>query len=327
MTTNPLISVIIPAYNAADTIAAAISSALAQTYRPLEILVVDDGSTDKTSQVADSFGDQIRFLSQANAGPAAARNLGLRESRGELIAFLDADDRWHPDKLALQWQILLQQPSVGLVHTEVSHFDLQSEVPWRVEVGRRNFVGNCTALLLQENRILNSSVVLRREYLDQTGFFDERFKGVEDYDLWLRLSGCCEFAYLDEPLVWYRHHVGSLSSYSTAMRAGELEVVQSAIARLRKSDSLAERNLAYDQKLNPRLQALHWDLGYDAYDRGDYLRARHHLGKCLRYWPFAFHAAILWCTTWLPHGLVSKLRRAKATLQKTLQSPLANSDA
>jgi glycosyltransferase involved in cell wall biosynthesis len=302
--------VVIPAYNAADTIAATIESVLAQTYRPVEVLAIDDGSTDQTWEIIRSYGDRVRAFQQANAGPAAARNTGLRESKGELIAFLDADDRWFPEKLSIQWQALLQQPSVGLVHSDVIFFDVQTDRQWQSNVGRHRFVGKCTRQLMLENRILASSVLVRRKYLNRSGEFDEQFKGVEDYDLWLRLSLCCEFAYVDRPLVWYRQHAESLSANSTAMRMGELKVVQKALANLRELNR-APGDIQHDRKIRHRLRDLNWDVGYDAYRRGNYSLARRHLGNCLTCDPLNCYAAMLWCSTWFPKSCLTLLRNWK----------------
>ena len=320
MSHNPLVSVVIPAFNSADSIAATIASVLAQTYRPLEIIVVDDGSTDDTLAVAQAISPAARVWRQANAGPASARNRGIREARGELLAFLDADDGWLPEKLALQVPLLLERPEVGLVHTDVTFFDPHSDREWSADVGRAQFVGHCTAAFLNHNRVLASSVLMRRALLEQTGLFDEQFVGTEDYDLWLRLSRLCEFAYLDLPLVRYRFQAGSLSSHSDRMRAGELGVVRKALATMQSEAKPGTWAGWEPSRVRLRLRDLNWDLGYAAYEAGDYPRARQYLRDCLRQSPLHVHAAALWLASWLPRSLLSRLRFWKSRLSAKQES-------
>ena len=120
--TVPLVSCIIPVYNGADFLAEAVTSVLAQRHPALEVVVVDDGSTDDTPRVAASFGERVRYVRQDNAGPAVARNTGLAKTRGELVAFLDADDRWHETKLARQAAVLEAQPELDYLVALVQNF-------------------------------------------------------------------------------------------------------------------------------------------------------------------------------------------------------------
>lgn len=215
--TRPLVSVIIPAHNAAEYLLETVRSALDQTYEPVEVIVVNDGSTDDTAAVATQLGDQIVYLEQVNLGPAAARNAALRVARGELVALLDADDRWKPTRLERCVDILVGRPEIGMVTTDAnlieggvltekrSYGDRRrfpfpaSEDEQIAEIARRNF--------------LFVGVVFRRELVDRCGDFDEVTWGAEDYELWTRflLSGS-RAAFVNEPLGWYRLSVGSLSS-------------------------------------------------------------------------------------------------------------------
>src|SRR5262245_55450805 len=115
---NPLISVIIPSFNSARFVVQAVESALAQTYSPIEIIVIDDGSNDNTRVVLGPFFEWIRYVYQSNAGLSNARNRGIKEARGDLIAFLDADDQWLPEKLVKQWDCLKMNLNAGLIHTD-----------------------------------------------------------------------------------------------------------------------------------------------------------------------------------------------------------------
>src|SRR5256885_2165082 len=120
---SPLVSVVIPIYNGLKYLDRAVASVLAQTYQPIEIILVDDGSTDGSWEWIASYGSQVRPIRQKNAGVGCARNTGIEHARGDLIAFLDQDDWWMPEKAARQVQAFLDDDRVGLVHTGVSHFD------------------------------------------------------------------------------------------------------------------------------------------------------------------------------------------------------------
>lgn len=173
----PTVSVIIPAYNAAQSVARAIDSALAQSLSPAEIIVVDDGSKDDTAAVAASFPDPVRVLRKPNGGPASARNLGARCASGKWLAMLDADDAWAPRRLERQLR-LDTGPDIGIVHGPATAS--LSNTPAEIRFGD----------LWEQNWIVNSSVLIRRRAFESLGGFNEdpRLISVEDYHLWLRLS-------------------------------------------------------------------------------------------------------------------------------------------
>jgi glycosyltransferase involved in cell wall biosynthesis len=192
------VSAIIPCYNYGKYLAQAIASVLAQTYPVAEILVVDDGSTDNTREVAASFGDRVRYIYQENQGPSAARNNGIREVTGDWIAFLDADDRWLPEKIELQVKAAEQDAKVALVYTAVSailpdgrRVEVAAHDPRRLWPRLRytNCVtGSCSATLI------------RRDVLVAEGGFDESIRGSEDWDLWVRLARKHRFAAVTAPV-------------------------------------------------------------------------------------------------------------------------------
>jgi len=171
------VSVVIPAYNAAKDIAGAIESCLAQKLRPSEILVVDDGSSDDTPAVVASFPPPVRLLRKPNGGPASARNLGISQAQGNWVALLDADDKWHPEKLERQLE-LDTAPEIGLIHgiSNVSKPHVPDEILFEA--------------LWENNLIVNSSVLIRKSAFETLGRFNEekRLISVEDYNLWLRLA-------------------------------------------------------------------------------------------------------------------------------------------
>jgi len=193
------VSVVIPTFNRAAFLRAAVASVRAQTRPCAEIVIVDDGSTDDTAQVSQSLGPDVRYFKQANAGPAAARNRGLREATGDWVAFLDTDDRWLPDKLALQIGVIERHPSVALVCADMaiedetgtrlvdSNFALRGLQDFLAGLDGRPVPG-APALMLKVNFINTSTVLARRDVLIEMNGFDPRLRYGEDLELWLRIA-------------------------------------------------------------------------------------------------------------------------------------------
>jgi glycosyltransferase involved in cell wall biosynthesis len=196
---NPQVSVIIPTYNRAWIIKEAVDSVLMQDHKDFELIVVDDGSTDNTSDVLALYGEDVIVLFQENKGVSAARNRGIAEASGQFIAFLDSDDLWLPQKLGTQVEFFNQTPGALICQTE--------EVWIRngIRVNPKNRHKKPSGMIFEPSLELclvsPSAVMIRRELLDKTGGFDETLPACEDYDLWLRIS--CRFpVYLIEiPLI------------------------------------------------------------------------------------------------------------------------------
>jgi len=182
----PAVSVIIPTYNRAGTIARAIDSVLAQDYLNFELIVVDDGSTDTTSDTLGTYGDKIRIIRQENRGVSAARNRGIAAARGDLIAFLDSDDYWLDGKLARQVAFFRDHPDTLICQTE----ELWVRNGRRVNPGTRHrkrggdiFIPSLSLCIVSP-----STVMMRRGLFEAVGLFDESLPACEDYDLWLRVT-------------------------------------------------------------------------------------------------------------------------------------------
>ncbi len=201
------VSVVVPAHDAETTVEAAIRSALAQTCPPDEIVVVDDGSTDATATVVRRIGGTVRLVSQPQGGPSAARNAGVAASCGEWLAFLDADDEWHPEKL--ERQLRLAGGDVVLVATDWSRGAVRVPAPASVST---TVLPTSKILLL--NRFQTSTVLLRRDAFNAAGGFDSSLDGVEDWDMWLRASRKGTVVKLDWPFVRY---ADVATSYSKAL--------------------------------------------------------------------------------------------------------------
>lgn len=225
-----MISVVIPAYNAAQYIGRAIESALAQTVRPVEVLVVDDGSHDDTPNIVEEFGDPVRLIRKANGGPASARNLGAKLAQGTWLALLDADDWWFPEKLEEQMPYA-SDPDVGLVHCLAGHSD--RAVP--PVIGFRE--------MWDRNWIINSSVLIRRSAFEELGGFNEDrdLISVEDYNLWVRLAAS-RWRILTCPkvLLHYERGIG-ISSHSRRFMLASLFNVEDLGKRLELPPKMVDR--------------------------------------------------------------------------------------
>lgn len=192
---GPVVSVIIPTFNRAGVVTRAIDSALGQTYRPVEVVVVDDGSTDETPRVLQSYGDAIVAIVQGNAGPAAARNRGIRESRGDLIGFLDSDDLWLATKLERQVDLLCragENVPCCLCDTRMKRIQDRGQNSFEIAGLRfdqpQGLWINPAAVLATRFVLFCQAALIRRRFLLDCGGFDERLWLMEDHDLALRLA-------------------------------------------------------------------------------------------------------------------------------------------
>jgi glycosyltransferase involved in cell wall biosynthesis len=204
---SPVVSVVIPTYNRAPLLGRSIRSVLGQSYTDFELIVVDDGSTDETSAVVAGFRDpRLRFLPLSrNTGAGAARNAGIRASRGRFLAFQDSDDEWLPSKLAKQMEAFERGPAgLGVVYTDMrrilrdgteTYFAAPSVLPGRLVSSAIWFYQVCNLGV--------QSTVIRREYLDEVNHFNEELPALEDLEMFIRLSRRCAFQRLREPLVKY----------------------------------------------------------------------------------------------------------------------------
>ena len=274
-----VVSVIIPAFNAAEYVSAAVQSALTQTLCPREVIVVNDGSTDETLGRLASFGNSIRVLSQANRGPAEAKNVGARLASAEWLAFLDADDTWLPQKL--ERQMAAVDGDTALVYTDRFNVGDRGWLPPVQGHIQPPFEGDVFQdLLLKGNYITTSSVLVRRALFLELGGFRADLPVTEDWDLWIRLAERHLVKVCREPLVNYRLHPGQISKNCMRMWYASNEVTRSAL-RLQRG-----RGLPF--VLRRRIWARTWQTN------GFYARCTHQRSRAiwahslaLVYWPFA----------------------------------------
>jgi glycosyltransferase involved in cell wall biosynthesis len=192
--------VVLPCYNAANYLARALESVLAQTYINFSICAVDDGSTDKTPEILKRYSGFGLHFRQERSGPGAARNLGIRMSKSRYVAFLDADDYWLPEKLQRQVALLEQNPAVGLVCSDCATLREGKIGPSYFANGHIPRTGKLFERLTSECFIFTPTVVVRRECLDDIGLFNESLQVSEDFNLWLRIAARWELAVVPEVL-------------------------------------------------------------------------------------------------------------------------------
>ncbi|MBW2646296.1 MAG: glycosyltransferase [Deltaproteobacteria bacterium] len=229
MTDNPKVSIIIPVYNGERYIAQAIESALTQTYRKFEIIVVNDGSTDNSYEKIKPFLPSVKYIFQENQGVAAARNTAIKNSSGEFIAFLDQDDLWLPEKLELQVDYLLHNPDVGLVHSNMSYINEEGKSIQREFDFPSRIAGRCFGELFIKNKIAILTVLLRRDCLDKVGLFNVQFSGVDDYDLLLRVSRYYPVWHINQSLAGYRLHGSNTSRDWLGITLTRLRIIESLL--------------------------------------------------------------------------------------------------
>jgi glycosyltransferase involved in cell wall biosynthesis len=277
-----LVSAIIPTYNRANFIARAVQSAQQQTYRNLEIIVVDDGSTDNTDEILQTFGQEIYVVRQANRGPSAARNVGLAHARGSLVAFLDSDDVWLPEKIELQVDQLSKAGSAapcGVCNALLTNARFGCDTSFDIALLQGNVRAglwrNPTAVLAARFVLFNQVAIMRREALETTGGFREDLWLLEDYDLAIRLSLLGPWGIIREPLV-IKHDetAGSLAAAAESQPLRVLRAKESVLTavmwhastdpRLRRAFRFALFNIKLDMyahALASRTQKLTSGLG------------------------------------------------------------------
>jgi hypothetical protein len=224
----PLVSVVIPAYNAAAYLQKAIESVLQQSYQNIELIIVDDGSTDATWEIAARYqNSHIKLVQKQNGGLSSARNAGIRESTGDYIAYLDADDFWAPEKILRQLEIMQLHPEIGFTSTATKVESPEGDCLniWPCPVETDSFL----ELLFSQNGSVagsGSSVMVRRELQLAAGFFDEALKSLEDIDMWMRLASLGRYACVPEVLTTLLKRPGSMSRHLHVMRDSALTVMR-----------------------------------------------------------------------------------------------------
>ncbi len=316
-TSKPKVSVVIPAYNAAEFLAEALDSVLAQTYQPVDVIVVDDGSEDETPQIAAAYASKVTYVRQRRSGPACARNTGIRAASGDWIALLDQDDVWMPEllekllKKAVEtqadlafcaWVPLINGNVIGPTILE------QNGVKARLDtLAPCGVLLNPFELLLEVGPYFSpSSMVARRESVLQIGLFDEDIYCTDDLDLWLRLSLKYRFAVLNDALSLRRIHARNTSNDTWTMLTNEIKTYE----KLERHAPTVIPGTRWRKLLRKRMASKLRDQGAGFLERGDLLLARQSWAKGFRA-SCSLRLAAYWLATFLPQSCVEGLRNWK----------------
>ncbi|MFO0804944.1 MAG: glycosyltransferase [Gemmataceae bacterium] len=315
------LSVIIPAYNREWSLRGTVDSVLACGVEA-EIIVVDDGSSDRTVEVARSYEPRVRVFEQTNGGPAKARNTGLQHASGSIISFLDSDDIWQPNVVPEVMEHFRNHPEIDVLVCEASFGNATDGYqPLSPVTGRGEFAKLLThpidenlfkldrdpfmRLMIERMQVFLGSTFIRRSALDSIGPFDPALFGGEDYELCLRLAARHPFAFLDKTLAQYEKHPGGISTNQERMSREFALAVRSMV---RKPDWLTHEERRLVKKKFAQLA--YW-YAYRAYDRGDYAEARTRFAAGLKEGSFKMKSAAYWLACCLPAPAVRLLRRAK----------------
>jgi len=334
-----LVSVIIPTFDCGPFLGEALDSVFAQGYPSLEVIVVDDGSTDETEAVLAQYAGRIQVLGSDRRGPGGARNVGLRAARGELIAFLDADDLWLPGKLEAQIRAMRAHPEAGLCFTEMALFDESGVVlPCMLPEEATGIRGRCLVRGSGEDVLLGyiysdllvgeviqmDAVVVRRACLSVVGAFDEALPaGAEDYDLWLRIAQRWPVVLVDRVLGRYRLRAGSASASGVTGGPGDGRAEwRRRCRRLRDYHGEVRRRhlerIPKDLPVEARRQLVDYLLnkGWQEVQGGRRTVARAWFRKCVRYGTGgpAARAAAYWVDSYLPVAVRRTLRELRRSL-------------
>jgi glycosyltransferase involved in cell wall biosynthesis len=301
MEQKPLVSVIIPCLNREALIGKAIESALRQTHDNLEIIVINDGSTDGTEEAVRRYthNSKVRYFKhEMNKGIPAARNTGIRNSRGDYVAFLDSDDTWLPNKVEIQLRAFAQDPrgEVGMVWTDAYYVDEAEGGKIRTSnlILPDDFAlltnDKVLKLLFMRNFVLGGTSMVRQCCFERVGLLDEELRGgADDYDLWLRLAPCYRFAYVPIPLTTIRLHGGNHSSVQ-GNNGDALVIVKKAV----------ERNPELAPLKGIRIAELRFLQGKYYFEHGRKLEAREHLTQTIGHDPMSIKALAAWMFIYCP---------------------------
>jgi glycosyltransferase involved in cell wall biosynthesis len=275
----PKVSVIITTYNYGQYIIEAIRSVLNQTFEDFEVIIVDDGSSDKTYEIVSHMMDErIEYLYQENRGVSYARNAGLDVSRGQYICFLDADDLWLPWKLAVQIKTIEAYPLAGIIYADMFLINVDGSKILGLflsQTKREPPHGKVLDKLVDRFFGYPSTLMIKREVFDKVGKFDETLKNCQDYDWLLRAAGQFEFEVVTLPLTKYRIHAGQLSRN----KASVLDCQIACFNRTLKSPAITP---LIRQKLLTRLAKFHFNKSLHAIKRHDLLNAGRELRASLK---------------------------------------------
>ena len=306
---DPLVSAIVPAFNAQRYVREAIDSILGQTYANIEVLVVDNASTDDTAREIKSYGERVTYLREDKKGPSAARNRGLKHCRGEFIAFLDADDLWLPDKTERQLQFLAAHPEYGICYSHYEFIDADGKPLERPHRHRPLSGWVFEALLKLEVSVGTGTVMIRRECIEKVGDFEEQLMTAEDTNLYIRLAKYYQYGYLSGPVARYRVHPQGLTK-TEGVRRGTFQSLDCLVDRYPELHPSGNAPMAQGYAIRHLGRAKRRFFGRD------YREARHHALKSVRYRPLSLEAWYFLGLSCLPARLIDFVRTLRSPANK-----------
>lgn len=305
----PKVSVIIPVYNCENFIEETVRSVLAQTYQDFEIIVVDDGSKDRTGEIIRNIKDsRVVYIRQENAGVSKARNNGIQSSKGEYIALLDHDDLWLPEKLEKQIPLLENNPELGMVYSDCYIINLKGNIIGKSFRDHPPHRGKIIPDLFLDGFIPCLTAIIRRNILDKVGLFEPQFSIAEEYDLFRRIAEISEVDFVDLPLAIYRVHETSFSRNTVRVYEEERD------ATLRFLEYHPELRGTLGNKVNKRLAAIYYNLGKAYFFRGDIEKSRYWFNEARKTCRFFLYPACFKLLTLGGVGFVKFLRNCRRKL-------------
>ena len=283
----PRVSIILPCYNGAKWIGQAIESVLAQTYKDFELIVIDDGSTDNSKEVISSYlyDERVRYIYQENRGFSATLNRGIKESKGEFIGFIGQDDLYVPNKLQVQVRYLDEHSDVDLVHSNYCFINPTGQIIRIRHIKIPKFPSREKLIehLFIYNFIGFETVLLRKKCLDKVGLFDERMIGFSDHDMWLRIAGEFNIAYIDSILVKKREHPQQLS---------KIAIERCLYDELLMAVKAIKRYPFLKKAIKKKLASIYYSLGLAMLEKEIYESAKQKFFKAIQYEPWKFKAIV-----------------------------------
>lgn len=325
---KPNVSIIMPVLNGEKYIGEAIGSILAQTYTDYELIVVDDGSTDSTPALLQQFSARLRLTCVRHAKPmgiAPSVNDGIRHAQGNFIAFLDHDDFWFPEFLAVQVGYLEHRPEVGMVHSDFQTVDSERTVIESSVATCRNRQrpsGSVFRRLFMDSFIVGNSVVIRKECFDRLGLFDETLRW-GDYHMWLRIALHYHVDYVDRVLTAYRQHSTQGTRDTSARNPREEPIPMAAIRKLLEQFPDIRRELG-ETTIRRRMGSFYFDHAYAWWSSGESGNARICLQQALRSWPTNSKYIALYAMCLLPPFVTQGLQHARTALSRVWPSETAD---
>ncbi|TPQ28638.1 glycosyltransferase family 2 protein [Methylomonas koyamae] len=312
------ISAVIPAYNSAKFISAAVASIQAQTEPVAEIVIVDDGSTDETEAIVRALPGNIIYYKQKNQGPSAARNKGIELASGDWIAFLDADDQWVPNKIALQKQILIANPELKLVAGDMAEIDIDDNITVKSVLAKHQLfdyfhhlagcpIPNALAKLVEKNFIPTGTVLIDRETIISSGRFNQEIRFGEDLEMWAKIAAVHAISCVPEVLMLRRQHGNNATQANRPMLADLIKVMNSI--REFAGPQLSAQGI----DANLMVANAYWSLGYWSFINFEHDQARVNFLISMKQ-KFTLRSLKYLTLSNLPKDLIIKLRSLKQVL-------------